>query len=317
MFEQAGLASITKRNLVVLVGLIAVYLLATTYPFERYTNGATIRGGSAIFQRPGLLQTQGPPTWLGEAISEKELTIDLRVEAFLSVQEGPARIFTVSHDHFNSNITIGQDGQDLILRLRRSEDTLGLPPYVVPAVLRDAETRDIRVSIRRETLRISVDDELRLEEPLPAHALTHWNPDFALGLGNELTWERPWRGKILVARVTTRSGSVDVLSPTITRVSGIRELARRRLVLVARSPVDALVNLVAVIPLGALTIRGLRRARLTTVLMIWLPACLTAEFLQISIIGRFPSVSDCALNVLGALIGARLWIGWPASRSRR
>ena len=102
-----------------------------------------------------------------------------------------------------------------------------------------------RVLIGRVTLDVWVNDELRPKQRLPAHALAHWNPEFVLGLGNELTWEQPWQGKISVARVRPPSRSENILSPAVVKVSGIRELAQRRLVLITWNPLDTLLNLVA------------------------------------------------------------------------
>lgn len=299
----------TPAHLLALAAMMMAYLLATTYPFKWVVNGALLEQGVAIFRENGILQSQEPPSWMSEVISENELSVSLAVQPYLSYQTGPARILTISRDHHSRNLTIGHDGHDLIVRLRRSANTLnGTPPYVSPAVFRDAGARNIVISIRREILRVWVDGELKIDEALPNHPLAHWDPDFLLALGNELTWQRPWRGEITRAQIETPSGAIDVLSPLAIKTPRIRERVGGWWQYVTTDPIDLLANLIAFIAIGILSVRCLSRPDSIHAAIIWVPVCLTAEFLQLFIAGRFSSVSDLFVNILGTLIGAHVYL---------
>jgi hypothetical protein len=301
------------RNPAHILGLAAMmtaYLLVTTYPYKWIVHGPLLENGVAIFRENGVLQSQIPPVWMTEAISENEITIRLAVRPYSSYQTGPARILTVSRDHYSRNLTIGQQGHDLIVRLRRSVDTPnGTPPFVAPAVFRDGGIQNIVISISRETLRVSVAGKLKIDKALPHRPLAQWDPNFLLALGNELTWERPWRGEITQAKIETRSEAIDVLSPLVIKAPGMKEkLAHSTFQIISTNPIDLLVNLIFFIPIGIFSARCLSRPDSIHVAIIWFPVCLTAEYLQLFIAGRFSSLSDLFLNISGVLIGARVYL---------
>ena len=295
-----------------MAAMLAAYLLATTLPFKWYTNDAVIDPSGVTFYKGGLLQTRASLYWMSEVIEENAFTINLTVQPFVADQTGPARILTISEDHYNSNLTVGHDGVDLIVRLRRNADALlGTPAYVVEKVFQNKRVYDIRVVVREQQFSIWVDDQLRLEALLPPQPLSYWNPESSLALGNELTWERPWLGKISVASIAIKSKTIDLLLPNVVKRSGFQELARRRVAVLPGSLTDALLNLFALIPLGALTMSCLARPNLSTLMIFWAPICLLAECMQIVTMTRYPSGSDFVLNMAGLIIGSIAYSASP------
>lgn len=293
-----------------LAAMMIAYLLVTTYPYKWLLYAPLLEHGVAIFQENGVLQSELPPIWMTEVISENEIKISLAIRPYLSYQTGPARILTVSRDHYSRNLTIGQQGHDLIVRLRRSVDTPnGTPPFVVPAVFRDGGIQNIVISVSRETLRVSVAGKLKIDEALPNRPLAQWDPNFLLALGNELTWERPWRGEIRRAKIETMSEAFDVLSPLVIKAPGmIEKLAHSTLQIISTNRIDLLANLIFFIPIGILSMRCFSRPDPIHVAIIWAAVCLAAEYLQLFIAGRFSSLSDLLLNISGILIGAHVYI---------
>lgn len=292
-----------------LAGMITAYAFATLYPFKWLQNDAVLEQGAAIFLRNGILQSHEPPNWVSDAIRNDELSVSLTIQSYISYQTGPARILTISQDHYNRNLTVGHEGYDLVVRLRRSPETPnGVPPYILPAVFLETGIRNIVILIRQDSLRAWVDNSLIIDEALPVGALTTWNSDFYLALGNELTWERPWLGEITHAQMETPAGAINLLSPLMIKAPWIQIPENLSFQFVSTSLIDLLANLIAFIPIGVLTARCLSRTSSIQVAMIWAPVCLTAELLQLLIEGRIASFSDFFLNVLGAQIGARAYL---------
>ena len=67
-----------------------------------------------------------------------------------------ARILTISRDHWQSNLTIGQQGVDLVVRLRRPGSTSwGGPIFEVPGVFAEPRWRQLRLSIEESRIEIT------------------------------------------------------------------------------------------------------------------------------------------------------------------
>ncbi|MEL6797707.1 MAG: hypothetical protein AAFO89_12905, partial [Planctomycetota bacterium] len=75
--------------------------------------------------------------------------IDVTIDAtpFETRQSGPARLVTVSEGMSNRNLTIGQQGDSLVLRVRTRESGLNAarPQFVFPGVFRSGERTSLRV----------------------------------------------------------------------------------------------------------------------------------------------------------------------------
>jgi hypothetical protein len=204
-------------------------------------------------------------------------------------------------------LTIAQEGRDLVVRLRREgSDLLGIPPFVVADVFDEGQRRDVIVAISKDSLSIRIDERRALIETFIVSPMSFWNSSFNLALGNEFTWERPWLGEISKARVTLSDKEIDLLCNTSSAIVGYGLFFLRRFQFITQGPFDALLNLIAMVPIGFLTMSVIPTARLSVVLGWWAGLCIFVEILQAFIVGRYPCFSDAALNVVGMAIGALL-----------
>ena len=92
------------------------------------------------------LKTRTPPTPFSAAVrSHNTLHLDLRFRSLRPGQAGPARIVSLSSDPSNRNVTIGQEGADVIVRLRRrGGGANGMrPTYRIEGVLTDSSPTNL------------------------------------------------------------------------------------------------------------------------------------------------------------------------------
>ena len=264
------------------------------------------------FLEPGIAFTDS--SWLTSAIENRDLQLQLQVRSRDVAQYGPARIFTISADQDRRNLTVAQEGADLVVRLRRPGATYnGVPAYVVANVFADAgKQQKIVVQADETGLAIRVNGETVFQERV-GRIFSEWDRGFTVALGNEVSGVRPWIGDVQNCRVITAGREYDCLSPTAVSVPE-SYYSNLRLSLLLHLPAlntpepdirDAVLNLVCFIPCGLLMIVALRRSLLSAVAY---PSLISfaVESLQIVFAGRFASLSDWSLNTAGAAVGAML-----------
>lgn len=206
-------------GLVVVAAVLTAYVALALAPFRwapprRVANAAAVDASGLRFPAPGLARTPSPPAWLEAAAATNRIRVDLRVRTHAPWQEGPAAIFTVSRDLHLANLTLCQEGGDLVLRLRRPGSTPnGKPAHTLAEVFTDTAWRDVALDIEPGRLRLAVDGRLVLDRPLPANALAGWSHGHRLSLGNELNGRRPWRGEIAAAVVDVEGVPIDYARP--------------------------------------------------------------------------------------------------------
>ena len=316
------------------LALLAAYAVASLYPFyplrwgfpRLVSNSAQwLPGGGISFAAPGLARTLDPPGWLVPAARADRLEVLLRLRSFDAAQDGPARIFTVSSGPRLRNLTLGQEGADLILRLRTpatdQNGTLagGAPVARIEQLFRTPDWHDLRLAIAPAGLSLEVDGRPRAALALPPKPLAGWDLAFPLALGNELSKDRPWLGEIARAVVRSPTGAVDygrpgalVLPKRFWSALGPTTLVPFR----EGSLRDAALNLAGYLPLGLL-LGFWSRKRVGASRVAWLIGFVfaisaTFELLQFVVPERHPSTTDLLLNTMGGGVGVLL-----AHRSRR
>jgi hypothetical protein len=322
--------------------ILAAYPIASLAPFHplrwgfprEVANGAELpaRGG-ILFPTPGVVRSVSPPDWVVAAIRSQKLELALRVRTFASDQTGPARIFTLSADPYHRDLTIGQEGENLVLRLRTLGTNLngvrtGDRPFAeLPGVFRTpAAWIEIHLAIEPGRLRISAvapqsGKRVGLETTLAAEPLRDWDPSYRIALGNELTNDRAWLGEIQQALVRTDGNAIDYAAAdahSALEASPARFwYSRQTFTLVPFRDFqleDTFINVVGYVPLGLLfgvwgwlwggAGRGWRRV---VVLLLAVAAVSTIlELLQFLIPARHPSSTDMLLNTLSGGIGLLL-----------
>jgi hypothetical protein len=312
------MSRVVRLRAVLLLGAISTFLLAGWYPYEVRSplrdNGAErLNDGILRFGAPGIARTETPPEWLKEATLSNRLVVFLRVRSLDLSQTGPARIFTVSEDPWHRNITLGQDGDSLVVRLRTpGTDANGQPERVISKVFSDARWVEISLAIMPGRIRVEIDGRVALDDGLHDRPLEYFDATYRLALGNELTTNRPWLGEIKHATVVVGASRFDYMHPAQLQLP-------RRLQYFHNPPhlipfrdmalADALLNLLGFVPLGVLfgwlTVqrkRGSTSRAIAGVLLV----SLVIEAFQWWMPARFMSIDDLLLNTLGGVVGVFL-----------
>lgn len=309
-------------------GLLAAYVIVGLAPFDwqpphRLDNGAEVVGQQLRFASPGIAWSQSPD-WITAAIENEQIVVGLRVRSLVTAQSGPARIFTISTDSGARNLTLGQEGDGLAVRVRTPATSWnGKPESIVPGVFSTSDWCDLKLAIHGRQLDVWVNDAPSLQQQLAAEPFSNWNPGFDLALGNELSGDRPWLGEISRATVTVAGQDFDYLQQQNLQLPRQYWVGlRTRLFYPFCEPTgiirngalgDVLLNFVCFVPLGfslMLCCGSLFRA-----VSICATTSLAIEVLQL-FFSRFPSLVDVAMNATGALVGA--WIAlWLIAEHRK
>lgn len=135
-----------------------------------------------------------------------ELSVELWCRPRSFDQTGPARMFTLSRDGGQRNWTIGQENDTLVARLRTpatgpngTTGQVNVAQGLTAGPCHIAFTRDID-----GTARIYLNGKLATEASI-AGTLANWDESMLLAVGNELTEDRPWRGRVHLVALYDRA----------------------------------------------------------------------------------------------------------------
>ncbi len=115
------------------------------------------QGDSVVFPGGSWLETLGPATALTNKLRRtNKFTLYVLCSPADTFQKGPARIVAVSFDPNYRNFVLGQDGENLIFRLRTPfTDDFGTPPELkVPGVFNSTDLRRLLITYDGITLRL-------------------------------------------------------------------------------------------------------------------------------------------------------------------
>lgn len=125
---------------------------------------ATPQGDGGVTVGPGqwLISHEPPSEFFIYARSCNDIEISAKgVSTSDPVQSGPARIVSISDGPKQRNITLGQEGDALSIRLRTpaAGDNGQKPEMLVPGIFTDQRPRDIYVRYNAPTLIVWIDKE--------------------------------------------------------------------------------------------------------------------------------------------------------------
>lgn len=297
------------------------YVLVSLWPFawdppQRVANGARVDEKAGLrFPSAGLVRTLDPPEWLASAERTGRLEIMLRVRPLLTRQSGPARILSVSDDGFDRNVLMGQQGDDLVVRLRT-------PPAGASGSAGDAERAvrvrdvfvaedwlDIFLAITPGELSLSVGEDREVRRELGSDPMRTWDASYRLTFGNEITGSHPWLGDI--ERVVVRTPDAVYAYPgaaPLDQPSNFWIMSREPKLqpFTHLNSRDAMNNLLLYVPLGlffAVSPRsGMRFAAVRALLLVG-GLSASVELAQFFVSSRNPSINDFILNVAGGAVG--------------
>jgi hypothetical protein len=309
-----------QRRTLLLAACLAGYPVAAFRPFRfewplAWNRARRVDDASVAFEAPGILRSREPPAWVGAVRRGAPLEVLLDVTPASAGQRGPARILSLSEDPLRRNLTVAQDRDALVVRLRTTASTPnGTPEVRVPGVF--AGARPVAIALRvgpaappaAESLAIDVDGVRRAGRALPAGSLATWDPGYRLALGNELTCDRPWLGVIRRALVRAGGREASYTAPGALEAPRLLVHVHHGPNLVpfrGTTPGDALLNVLGFVPLGLLVGGGGRRTFARSLALV-LVASAAIETVQLLLPQRYPSVTDLLLNGAGGALGILL-----------
>ncbi|MFN2556267.1 MAG: VanZ family protein [Nitriliruptorales bacterium] len=307
--------------------MFALLVVESFYPFEpqlpvwRRTiparNPAT---GSVRFDGRSLLVSPSPPGWLVAARQGGRVEFDLEARAERPLQGGPARVLTISRDIHEANMSIGQQDDALVVRVRRhGSDRSGDPAIEVPHLFAAEGWHSVHVLITHEHLRIEADGRVVVDEALETDALAGWDSGYLLALGDEPQGERGWVGELRRVQVTTSAGAVNLLTPGLLEPKrGAVVRTRVRTLLVPAGGGDPMylvaLRVLAFVPIGVALQRLLRR---------WFPVLLAIVGFsglllvgKLFVAGRHPNLVDFAWSIVGGFLGYLFGMVFESLRRR-
>jgi hypothetical protein len=300
----------------VLILCLVVLAVEAWYPFDvelplwHASEPARTETGVRFDGDGDILASGGGGPWLAEAARTGRLTVELEARAADVDQQGPARLLAISRSHYRANLVIGQDGDDLVVRLRRPEsDRSGDPPYRVPDVFADDEWRRLTVTLHEGQAQVAVDGVVRREDGIGPELLTDWDVTHRLALGDDVAGERSWAGELRRAELTAGDGApVDLLEAGELEATGGWRLRNRVRALRGSGSDDPLLlsilRIIVFVPVGAALRRILRHAVPAGVAVALAAATLTVG--KAFVAGRHPALVDAVLSTLGGLAGVAL-----------
>ncbi len=312
--------------------LFALYGTIGLTPFRLEGLPRIVRNGTVLtedggvhFSTPGQARTERPPAWLEAAIEHSSIDIELEILSAEGQQCGPARILSISRSTSLRNLTIAQQQDDLIVRLRTRDTSLnGEPHYIVRHVFADSLFHTIHVRIRGKTFELTLDGTLVEKDTLPDHPLANWDPGQHLILGNEVGGHRSWLGVVrrVVVRVQDETfdySDLDSLSTpgwylALGATPECPELESRKDTSEAETrsaghAADATRNFIGFAPLGFFLALLWRRFSIVRIIAACAVMSAAIEIGQIYIQGRNPQILDFVLNLLGGISGVVLLEG--------
>lgn len=157
---------------------------------------------------PTLLQSANPPRRLLKAIEEAGgMTIEAWILPANRQQTGPARIVTFSKNSSERNFTLGQDKDAFEVRVRTPKtSTNGLPGISAKASSRPSTdwTHVVYTCNRQGQAKLFLNGTLEQELALGAGP-SNWDATLLLGVGNELSRDRPWLGRLRLLAIYSRA----------------------------------------------------------------------------------------------------------------
>ncbi|TCK18193.1 VanZ like protein [Thiogranum longum] len=310
------------RRWLVMVAVSLLYWAFGFYPYQLppYHNGAVHTANNTLrFDAPGIAYTREPPAWLPTVIGSSLLRVILEVRSETHQKHRWARILNLSRDSHHTNLSIGQNGSDLVVNVLSTEARhAGKIRTVIKEVFAQPGWHRIELNILPRLLTVTADGREVLHQRLAIDPLSKWSPDYRLAFGNEFGFKRPWLGEIRKAIIFVPGERYDYTLPDVLEIP-----ASYRLPLANRyvrwipftdyrngisTVADNMLNLFGFIPFGIILAMTLHKPRSVWALgAICGAMSLSIEAGQLFLAPRTPSMEDLLLNTLGGALGA--WLG--------
>lgn len=306
----------------VIAAVSLLYWAFGFYPYQLppYHNGAERMADNSLrFETPGIAYTREPPAWLPIVIDSSSIRVTLEVRAERHQKHPWARIFNLSRDSHHSNLSIGQDDNNLVINVLSTEAPYaGKIRSVIKEVFAEPGWHRIELNIVPRLLTVTADGREVMHQSLAPDPLSKWSPGYRLAFGNELGFKRPWLGEIRKAIVLVQGERYDYRLPDTLEIPASYQLppGNRYVHWVPFADysngisqvADNMLNLFGFIPFGMILAMTLHKPRSLWALgTLCCAMSLSIEAGQLFLAPRTPSMEDLLLNTLGGTLGA--WLG--------
>ena len=138
--------------------------------------------------------------------STNEISVETWVLPENLTQSGPARIVTISSDASNRNVTLGQDADDIEVRLRTTETSeQGSPSLITDANFLTKNFVHL-VYTREKSGKVKMFANGTVIDSMQVGGdFSNWSDSMYLALGNEFDSERPWLGTYNLVAIYNRA----------------------------------------------------------------------------------------------------------------
>ncbi len=170
---------------------------------------ARVYRGEMIFTRGAVISTAGKAVY--EACKRtNELTVEATITPGNLTQSGPARIITLSSTGLARNFTVGQEGANLVLRLRTTRNgTNGSKVEPKLCKLRTDRAQRVVITYRPGQLSCYVDGKLAMKTGRIQGDFSNWDSKQTLLFGDERDDHRYWTGRLKDVKIHSRALSPD------------------------------------------------------------------------------------------------------------
>lgn len=189
--------------------LLVALLWPFDFAFQREKNNVhwvTKSNGIEFRQKGQVLSLSSTENLFDRLLTGIGFSLEVWIASENEIQSGPARIVSYSLNSSLRNFTLGQSGENLIMRLRTTKtDPNGVYPYLkVANVFGSAGLQHIIVTYDFLEQRVYINGTMQVRAKIPGGKFTNWDPSYYLMLGNEATGNRPWLGKIFFLAIYSR-----------------------------------------------------------------------------------------------------------------
>lgn len=167
---------------------------------------AVWRDGGLVITGGAKIESEKKAYKIATAVKRSgEITLEAWVKPANKTQDGPARIFTISKDTSNRNVTLGQDKNKFDMRLRTTKTgPNGIPSLPSKPDLATKLTHVVFSRDRSGNATLYLNGRPSASKKI-AGSFSNWDGSYYLSLGDETGGGRAWQGTLYLAAVYHRS----------------------------------------------------------------------------------------------------------------
>ena len=177
-----------------------VSLVRNDVRWEKSSNGIE-------FQKIGqAVSNSSTQEFYDRLVKGSGLTLALWLQTEDLNQTGPARILSYSINTALRNFTVGQWRDQLVVRLRTTKTNLNgtSPQLIIADTFNSKSFQYLVITYNLSEQRVYINGEQKARSDVLKGNFSNWDPSCKLVIGNEVTGNRPWRGKIYYVAVFNR-----------------------------------------------------------------------------------------------------------------